>query len=294
LAVFLLVPGLKLTMAAEQKTFPTPRAAITALVVAMSARASDQVFAILGPELEAFVSTRDKPQNEIDRQDFLDDSTIIRFEKKAGGSNEMIAYLGKTEWPFPAPLVKTASGWKFDGRAALQEIQDRQIGRNEVGAIAACQAYIDAQFEYFSKARMDDGYLQFAQRINSTAGKFDGLYWSNANGEDESPIGPFSAQAAGAELEPPDEVPFSGYYFKILNAQGESAVGGERSYLVDGRMITGFALVAWPAEYRGTGVATIICNQLGIVYQQDLGPDTAQIARKMNQFNPGNAWTKVE
>jgi hypothetical protein len=294
LAAFLLAPGLKLARAADQKTFPTPNAAVATLVAAVKARSTDEVFTILGPELKGYITTRDKTQNEIDRQLFLNESKIVKFEE-GEHSNTMIAILGTIEWPFPAPLVKTSSGWKFDGKAALREIQDRQIGRNELAVIAACQAYVDAQIEYFSQARQNDGYLQFAQKINSSPGKFDGLYWSNANGEEVSPIGPFAAQAAWVELKTSEEqVPLSGYYFKVLTDQGDSAVGGTRSYLVDGRMIAGFALVAWPAEYRVTGVATMIVNQLGIVYQRDLGPDTAQIARAMNQFDPDHTWTKID
>ncbi len=294
-AALLLAPGAKLARAAEQKTFPTPRAAMGALIAAVKARASDQIVAIVGPELEAFNATRDKSQDEIDRLLFLDAARTLKLEKEGDDPNTVVAYLGASEWPFPAPLVKTSTGWKFDGKAGLQEIQDRQIGRNELGAIAACQAYVDVQLEYFSQDRQGEGYLQFAQKINSTPGKFDGLYWSDANGEDVSPIGPFAAQAAWAETDPSGErVPLSGYYFKILTAQGDAAAGGARSYLENGRMITGFALVAWPAEYRVTGVSTFLVNQLGVVYQKDLGPETAQVASALNQFNPDTTWAKVE
>jgi hypothetical protein len=295
LTSLLLTPSARVARAAEQKTFPTPNAAMTALVAAVKAHASDQVMAILGPELEGFNATRDKSQDGIDRELFLDGSRILKLEKQADDPNTVIVYLGELEWPFPAPLVKTSAGWKFDGKAAVQEIQDRQIGRNELDAMDACRAYVDVQLDYFSSDRMGDGHLQFAQKINSTPGKFDGLYWSTANGEDVSPIGPFAAQAAGAETNPSGEsVPLSGYYFKILTAQGEAAEGGARSYVVSGRMIAGFALVAWPAEYGVTGVSTLIVNQLGIVYEKDLGPETAQIARGMNQFNPDSTWKKTE
>jgi len=176
----------------------------------------------------------------------------------------------------------------------LEEIQDRQIGRTELEIIDACQSYVDAQLEYFSLDRQGDGYLQFALRINSTTGKYDGLYWSTANGEDDSPIGPFAAQAAVTEIAESDAAPLSGYYAKILTAQGESAVGGARSYLMNGRMLGGFALVAWPAEYGVTGNATFIVNQLGTVYQKDLGADTDKIARSIEEFNPDNTWKIVE
>jgi len=268
---------------------------VAALVAAVKAGSSGQVFAILGPELEIFNVSRDKSQDQIDKQLFLDGARILKLEKQNDDPNSVIAYLGEQEWPFPAPLVKTPSGWKFDGPAGVQEIKDRQIGRNELAAVAACQTYIDVQLDYFSADRLGDGYLQFAQKVNSTPGKFDGLYWSNANGEDMSPLGPFAAQAAAVETNPTGEiVPLSGYYFKILTAQGDAAPGGARSYLVDGRMIAGFALVAWPSEYRVTGVSTLMVNQLGIVYQKDLGPDTDKLARAIAQFNPDSTWTKVE
>ena len=295
LAAVVLAPAARLAQAADQKSFPTPNAAVAALVAAVKAHATDQVMAILGPEMEGLNATRDKSQDDIDRELFLDGSKKVKLEKQGDDPNTMIAYLGTAEWPFPAPLVKTPTGWKFDGKAAVQEITDRQIGRNELGAIEACEAYPDVQLDYFSSDRMGDGYLQFAQKINSTPGKFDGLYWSNANGEDVSPLGPFGAQAAGAETDPSGaRVPLSGYYFKILTAQGDAAAGGARSYLVDGRMIAGFALVAWPAEYGVSGVSTLIVNQLGIVYQKDLGPDTAKIALGMIQFNPDSTWNQPE
>jgi len=281
--------------AEEQKSFPTPNAAMTALIAAVQARSSDQVNLILGPELADFTTTRDKAENEIDRQLFLAASGNLKLEKEPDDPNRVIAYLGEVEWPFPAPLVKTAAGWKFDGQAGLQEIKDRQIGRNELAAVAACETYVDVQLDYFAVDRQNDGYLQFAQKVNSSPGKFDGLYWGNANGEDVSPIGPFAAQAAATESNIAGEiVPLAGYYFKILTGQGDAAPGGAHSYLVDGRMIAGFALVAWPAEYGESGVAAFIVNQEGIVYQKDLGEETDQIVRAMSQFNPDSTWTKVE
>jgi len=294
-ASLILVPGAQTASAAEQKSYPTPNAAVAALVSAVQARSSDQIGAILGPELAAFSATRDKSQNEVDRQLFLAASRSLKLEKEKDDPNTVIAYLGEVEWPFPAPLVKTPTGWKFDGKAGLQEIKDREIGRNELAAVAACEAYIDVQLDYFSVDRQNDGYLQFAQKVNSTPGKFDGLYWSNANGEDVSPLGPFAAQAAATESNIPGEtIPIYGYYFKILTAQGDAAPGGARSYLVNGRMIAGFALVAWPAEHGASGVSTFIVNQLGIVYQKDLGEETDQIARAMSQFNPDSTWAAVE
>jgi hypothetical protein len=295
LLALLLAPGIRLAQAADQKTFPTPNAAMAALVAAVKARAWDQSMAILGSELEGYITTRDKSQTDIDRELFLYGSRILKLEKRGDDPNTVIAYIGEAEWPFPAPLVKTPTGWKFDGKAALEEIQDREIGRNELGAVAACGAYVDVQLDYFGSDKMGDGYLQFAQKINSTPGKFDGLYWSNAEGEDVSPLGPFAADAAGTETGPSGKrVPHSGYYYKNLTAQGDAAPGGARSYLVDGRMVLGFAMVAWPAEYGVSGVNTLIVNQLGIVYQKDLGTDSATIASALTQFNPDSTWTKVD
>ncbi|HYI97731.1 MAG TPA: DUF2950 family protein [Bryobacteraceae bacterium] len=268
---------------------------MAALIAAVRAGATNKVLTILGPELEAFNATRDKAQDAIDRQLFLDGSRILKLEKQGDDRNTVIAYLGKSEWPFPAPLIKTSTGWKFDGKAAVEEIRDRQIGRNEFGAILMCNVYVDVQLEYFSSNRQGDGYLQFAQKINSVPGKFDGLYWSNASGEDVSPVGPFAAQAVAVETVPSGKVvPLHGYYMKILTAQGNAAVGGARSYLVDGRLLAGFALVAWPTEYGVTGAFTFIVKQLGTVYQKNLGSDTDRLARAMTVFNPDSTWTKTQ
>jgi len=281
-----------LLSAADQQVFPTPNAAMAALISAVREGAPSKVLTILGPELEALNAKRDKAREAVDKQMFLDGARTLKLEKQGDDPNTVVAYLGRSEWPFPAPLVKTSAGWKFDGKAGVEEIRDRQIGRNELAAMLICQVYLDVQLEYFSSDRMGDGYLQFAQKINSTPGKSDGLYWSNANGEDASPIGPFAAQAEAGSSDKP--TPLHGYILKVLTAQGGEAAGGARSYLVDGRMLTGFALVAWPAEYGVTGAYTFVVNQLGTIYQKDLGADTSRLAPEINVFNPDNTWTKVE
>jgi hypothetical protein len=285
--------GFQLASAPGQKAFQTPQAVMTSLVTAVKSRDTAQVVAILGPEMAQYAATRDKHEDEIDRQLFLEGSRNLKMEKSEDDPNKVIAYLGLVEWPFPAPLIKTPAGWKFDGKAGLEAVKDRHIGRNELAVIAACLAYVDAQLDYFSWDRQGDGFLQFAQKINSDPGKFDGLYWSSAQGEDLSPIGPFAAEAAETEatLAAPARPGF-GYYFKILSAQGEGAKGGARSYLVGNRMLAGFALVAWPAEYKVSGISTFIVNQQGVIYQKDLGSDTARIARTLNQFNPDSSWTE--
>jgi Protein of unknown function (DUF2950) len=275
-----------------QTTFATPEAAAAALVQAVRSGQKSQEFAILGPDLKTEIESLDTAEVAYDREAFLVAAKQeVKVERDPKNENLAIAYFGKNEWPFPAPLVKADGKWHFDGPAGVEEIRYRQIGKNELAAIDACNGYVDAQFDYFSSDWNDDGILQFAQRIISTPGKKDGLYWSNANNEPLSPLGPFFADAginAGTGRKS-----FSGYYFKVLTRQGAAAKGGARNYVEDGRMILGFALVAWPADYGKTGVYTFIVDQLGVVYQKDLGADTAKTAEAMDQFNPDSGWQPV-
>jgi hypothetical protein len=206
-----------------------------------------------------------------------------------------IMYLGNDPWPFPVPLVKEGAVWRFDTKGGLEEIENRAIGRDEMGAIAACLAYVDAQLEYALEDRTGEGILQFAQKVRSSPGKHDGLFWSNDKGEDASPLGPFVAESAVTEVAADGTpAPFFGYYYRILTAQGDSAVGGARDFLFNGHLLGGFGLVAWPAEYGVTGVNTFIVNQLGQVYQKDLGDTTATAAKGIARFDPDSTWAKVE
>jgi Protein of unknown function (DUF2950) len=281
-----------LPQAAAQTTFATPEAAAAALVQAVRSGQKTQEFAILGPDLKTEIESLDAAEVSFDREAFIAAAKQeVKVERDSKDQNLAIAYFGKNEWPFPAPLVKKDGKWHFDGPAGVEEIRYRQVGKNELAAIDGCNGYVDAQFDYFSSDWNGDGILQFAQRIVSTPGKKDGLYWSNANDEPLSPLGPFFADAgitAGNGSKP-----FSGYYYKILTRQGDAAKGGARNYVEDGRMILGFALVAWPPDYGNTGVYTFIVNQLGVVYQKDLGADTAKTAAAMEQFNPDNGWQPV-
>jgi len=212
------------------------------------------------------------------------------------GASVAVLDVGKDDWPLPIPLVKNAAGWHFDTAAGKREILARRIGRNEMAAIQAALAYVDAQRDYASKDR-GDGVLDYAQRFISTPGKHDGLYWETAQNEPASPLGPtFAAARAegygfGGQQQSPR--PYHGYYYRILTAQGPAAKGGAYSYLAGNHMIGGFALVAYPASYRVSGVTSFIVNQDGVIFQKDLGPNTADIASKMNEFNPGPGWTKV-
>jgi hypothetical protein len=276
----------------NQKTFQSPDTAAQALVAAAQKGAREEVVAILGEEIREALSTGNPAQDQVEKAVILklaQESTTARLDQD--NPDRATVYLGNDEWPFPVPLVKTGSQWRFDGQAGMKEIEDRAVGRNEIGAMAACLAYVDAQIEYASQDRTGEGILQFAQKIRSSPGKHDGLFWSNDRGDEPSPLGPFVAKSAANErtaLEQP--APFFGYYYRILTAQGELAIGGARSFLVDGHMLGGFALIAWPAEYGVSGVNTFLVNQLGQVYEKDLGPRTNQTADAMSMFNPDASW----
>jgi Protein of unknown function (DUF2950) len=282
--------------AAEQRTFKTPEAAAKALVAAALKGEREEMVAILGEEVRDALSTGSPAQDLVQRAVLLklaQEATVARPDDQ--DPNKAIVYLGNDEWPFPVPLVKTGAQWRFNGKAGIQEIEDRTIGRNELGAMSACQAYIAAQMDYASEDRTGEGYLQFAQQIRSTPGKKDGLFWANDRGEDPSPLGPFAANSAGVETtEEAEHAPFFGYYYRILTAQGDNAVGGARDYVADGHMLGGFALVAWPAEYGITGVNTFIVNHLGQVYEKDLGKNTSEAAKAITRFDPDKSWKKSE
>jgi hypothetical protein len=205
-----------------------------------------------------------------------------------------VLYVGDDDFPFPIPLVPAGPRWVWDTDAGDDELLTRRIGRNELSVIQVCQAYVDAQREYYSRRT---GLLEYAQRLESTTGKQDGLYWPMRPGEPQSPLGPLVAQARAAGYPLPPRggpVPYHGYFYRILFAQGPDAPGGAYDYVVRGHMIGGFALVAYPAAYGVSGIVTFIVNQDGVVYQKDLGPKTAQVANAMKAYNPDRTWTQIE
>jgi hypothetical protein len=206
--------------------------------------------------------------------------------------------LGVDGWPFPIPLVKQSGQWHFDSAVGKDEIFARRIGRDEMGAINVCNAYVEAEREYASQDRAGDGVLAYAQFLCSMPGTHDGLFWpTNQPGEELSPLGPLIAQACvegyhrAAKMLSDEQVPYHGYYFKILTSQGKHAPGGKFKYLINGRMIAGFALVAWPAEWGVTGVMTFVVNQQSKVYQKNLGSQTVKIAKAMTIYDPDKTWT---
>jgi len=277
-----------------QKTFPTPQAAVNALVAAVKTHSADALFAVIGEPMRGTLSTGNTLLDMVNRDHFLKAAKTSRIAPDPNEPTRRIAYFGTQQWPFPAPLVKQGTAWRFDGEAGRQEVADRRVGGNELAAIGSCHGYVGAQRDYFARDYRGEGYLEFAQKFFSTPGKKDGLYWSNDEDQALSPLGPFFAEAAAAVSrgEKPDAL--SGYYFKILTGQGEHAKGGARSYLVDGHMLGGFGLVAWPAEYGRSGVHSFLVNQLGVVYEKDLGPDSEAVAMAMTVFDPDDTWKPVQ
>jgi hypothetical protein len=212
------------------------------------------------------------------------------------GDRKAVLQIGNDDLPFPIPIVQKSGKWSFDTKAGKEELLNRRIGKNELYTIQVCLAYVDAQREYAGVDRDGDGLFEYAQKVMSTPGKKDGLYWESKEGEEESPLGDFVAQATreGYQKTSDKPIPYHGYLFRILKAQGRNAPGGAYDYLVNGRMIGGFAMVAYPAQYGVSGVMTFVVNHEGVVYQKNLGKGTAKTARMMKLFDPDKTWKKVE
>jgi Protein of unknown function (DUF2950) len=278
--------------AAEQKVFAAPDEAAKALVDAASRDDKQAMLAILGPDAAEIVSSGDEVADKAAAARFANSARqSLRLDQTAEGTEVMS--IGSDDWPFPIPIVKKDNGWAFDTLAGKQEILNRRIGADELDAIEVCRAYVQAQREYASQDRDGSAVQKFAQRFVSSAGKHDGLYWPAAAGEEPSPFGPLVADAV-AEGYNKKGAPYRGYYYRILKAQGADAPGGAYSYIINGNMIAGFAMVAYPAEYGNSGVMTFIVNQQGIVYQRDLGLRTAELARAMKLYDPDSSWQRAD
>jgi len=281
-------------VACAQQSFKSPEDAAEALVNAARDHWPKGVIAVLGPDADEIVSSGDKTSDEAMREKFLA-AFDARHEVKKEGDDKAVMIIGKDDFPFPIPLKRKGAAWKFDTGTGRLEILYRRIGRNEINAIKASLAYVDAQNEYAEKDPTGAGGAIYAQRIVSRPGKKDGLYWPAAAGEEESPLGELVAQASKEGYAIGGErVPYHGYYYKILTRQGPMAAGGEVDYIVRGKMIGGFALVAYPAEYGNSGVMTFVVNHAGTVFQKDLGEHTTRIAERMTSFNPDQTWKKVD
>jgi hypothetical protein len=265
-----------------QKAFPTPEAAADALIDGIARHDPDAVNTVLGADYKRYIPMDDTSAE--DRTNFL--AAWARNHKVVTTGDRAMVEVGTHGWTMPIPLVKTGAGWSFDTRAASEEMRIRRIGRNELAAIQVVLAYVDAQREYAARDWDGDGARSYAMRNLSTPGKRDGLYWASLPGEPESPLGPAFADARPGQ-------PYHGYAFRILTAQGPSAPGGAKSFVKNGRMTEGFGLIAWPAKYDYTGVMTFIVSQDGVVYEKDLGPNTATAAAAIKSFNPDSSWQKA-
>jgi len=292
--IALVLSGPSLAATVKQRTFASPEEAVKALVEALKSKDAKALEAIFGPGSKDLVSSGDPVADSAEYErtvNHLEQKT--RLEQSAG---KVILHAGNEEWPFAIPIVKKDALWRFDLKQGREEILARRIGRNELSAIQFCLAYVDAQREYALKDRDADGLLEYAQKFRSDTGKKNGLYWDVKAGEAQSPLGPLAAvaqkQGYSTKREKPE--PYLGYYYRILKAQGKEALGGAYDYVVKGKMIGGFALVAYPAKYASSGVMSFIVNQDGVVYEKDLGRNTEKSVQAMKLFNPDSSWKKVE
>ena len=294
--IALVVSDLSLAENMNQLAFASPEAAVRAMVKALNSDDLKTLEAIFGPGSRDLIASGDPAADQSDREQFLKlYSERNRLEQTA---DKVVLSVGNEDWPFPIPMVKKDAFWRFDTEAGSEEILARRIGRNELSAIQVCLAYVDAQREYALKVRDADGLLQYAQKFRSDKGMKNGLYWHVKEGEDQSPLGPLvaAAQEEGytGKKSGGKPIPYHGYYYRILKAQGKKAPGGAYDYMVKGKMIGGFALVAFPAKYGSSGIMTFIVNHDGVVYQNDLGRNTEKAAQAIKLFNPDSMWKKVE
>jgi hypothetical protein len=277
-----------------QQSFKSADDAASALVTAAKGGDPKAIVAVLGPDGDDIVSSGDEVADAASRGKF-----VAAYEAKhwieMDGDSKAAMVIGQDDFPLPIPLIRKDGMWQFDTSAGREEILARRIGKNELDTIQACLAYVDAQNDYADKDRTGAGANTYAQHIVSQPGKKDGLYWPTSLSEEPSPLGELVAEATRQGYRVGGgRAPFHGYYFKILTKQGAAAPGGELEYVVRGKMIGGFALVAYPAVYRNSGVMTFIVNHAGVVYQKDLGSETAKLAERMMSFNPDRSWQKVD
>lgn len=281
-------------LAFAQQDYKTPQDAVEALVAAAKSDDIKSALRIFGREGGEIMSSGDKVADERARQRFVA-SYDAKHAIKMDGEHRATLIIGDNDYPFPVPLIRVKGMWSFDTDEGLREILYRRIGHNEFSTIQTSLAYVDAQQEYAAKDRTGHGAGVYAQRFQSEAGKKNGLYWPMTPGEEASPLGELFAAATKQGYRAGEgRSPYHGYYYKILTRQGPAAPGGSLDYIVNGKMIGGFALVAYPAEYRNSGVMTFMVNNEGIVFQKDLGPDTAATAEVITAYNPGKGWTKVD
>jgi hypothetical protein len=281
------------TLAQTERTFISPEDAVKALIDTVKAGNLDALLGLFGKDGQDLIASSDPATARMNRQVF---TVAVReqWHLQDDGATRKTLVIGNEQWSFPVPIVKDATGWRFDTAAGKEEVIARRIGRNELSAIATSRAYVTAQQRYAKEGHDGKQPGVYATKFLSDAGKQNGLYWPTERGQKLSPLGDLVAQAAEdgrtAKSDQTQPAPFNGYYFKILIAQGAAAPGGAKQYVVKGEMSGGFALVAWPAQYDVTGVMTFVVGQDGVVREKDLGAGTETAARKMTVFNPDSSW----
>ena len=278
-----------------QEIFPTAELAVRGLVAALQDDDTNAMDKVLGPDAERILSSGDAAEDQKNREQFLGKfAQMHRLLTEPDGLTTL--YIGAENWPTPIPLAREGKQWYFDTPAGEREIVYRRVGRNELTVIQVCDELVDAEKEYYSNPHEGNG-QQYAAHFISTPGQHNGLFWQASAGQPQSPLGPLVAQAAQegyAAGSSPRRTPFYGYYFHLLKAQGPGAPGGAKSFIVDGKMTGGFAFVAYPAQYRSSGVMTFMVGPDGVVYQKDLGPQTAELAPKIDAYEVDSTWQKAD
>ncbi len=283
---------------APQQNFASADDAVTALVTALKADDMKAASSIIGPGADKLLVSGDPVADRNGRQGFLD-SYAARHSLTAQGQGRMVLTIGQNDWPLPIPVVLADGRWHFDASAGAQEIINRRIGRNELLTIRTLLAVVEAQADYFDRSKRGLGTGTYAARVASTPGKEDGLYWEVTEGEPPSPLGPLNQQVQdegypGATGTKGGQIPYHGYFYRMLKAQGPHAPGGAKDYVRNGKMTEGFAMVAWPADYENSGIVTFLVDQDGVVFQKDLGPNTERLAGAMTRFDPDATWARVD
>ncbi len=296
LLTLLAAAPMTLAATAGQKSYASPEAAVAGLVDAVKSSDKVKLGVILGSHGSKLISSGDAVADERGRAAFVkayDEANKLVFD----GESKAELVIGRDDWPFPIPLVKNDDRWRFDTEQGEQEILDRRIGRNELATIQVCLAIVDAEREFATSHLGSDGVPKYSSRIVSTPGKHNGLYWPAKSGEPPAPLGPLVAAAANEGYTASRSSvlsPYHGYFYRILTAQGKDAPGGEYEYLIKGKMIGGFAVIAYPARYGASGIKTFTVSHDGVVFEKDLGQDTAAVAPRINTYNPDSTWKQVD
>ncbi len=275
--------------AQAQRTFDTPEAAMAALLEALKHQDDAAVLDIFGAQYADQILGEDRDAAHDEQAQFLA-AADQSLELRPDGEDRRVVYVGARASPLPIPIVESGGTWHFDTEAGIEELLNRRIGRNELSTIDSVRAYVEAQNEYASEDHDGDQVLEYAQHIRSSPDQHDGLYWPSAGEEEPSPIGPLLA--AAVETHDVGEA-FNGYHYRILTRQGANPPGGAYDYVINGNMIAGFALIAWPADYGQSGIMTFMVNHQGEVFEKDLGPDTARLAAAIDAYDPDTTWTEV-